>query len=178
MDDRYLAVIGMTTILWGQVDRIMDDCLTFVYNLDETTFKNLFSGKMVGPKNESLKAGVNRISGEEAKKAIVKMCDAISKCLADRNTMTHGVWGWHWHEKEQVYEPCSRSIAKNRLFFLRDLPDLYERVNEAAVLADRAFAYLAGLERHDLRNRISIYAENFGKPGNPPLVGPPPRYER
>lgn len=175
MEDDDLIVIARITLTWGHIDTQIDQMLQRLYALDEGRFQHLFGTKMMQPKIEAIKAAASGCDDETVKPLLEKMCKAVSACASGRNDMTHGMWGWHFDDKTRSYEAAALNKPKNRVFFLKDLRDLHERVHQAHIYVDEA--YYAYIEKKPVlltRNRSLI----FSKLPKPKDADPPPRFRR
>ena len=146
-----------------------------LYRLDQAGFDHLFAGKMVGPKCEAVRVALHRCEDPDKRDKVKAMVEAISTCVADRNTLTHGLWGWKWVPKEGLWHSCAWSRAKDRYVYTRDLPRLHNAVANATVKADVAWYAVI----HDEPAPTNMNRRMMFSPDDPAsLPGPPPSHER
>ena len=176
LTDDELLIVGRITLAWAQIDFQIDGVLTALHRLDDEQFTAFFGRMTIGGKVQAVRVALKRAPSETAHTSLTEMCDAISECLADRNLMTHGMWGWNWDAQNARWESCAISHRKGQAFSASELPNLHEKVVLAAVKADHAYSRIVfGTEPAATRNRT--YASSPFPPETAP-GGMPPRYIR
>lgn len=174
--DDELLLVGRITLMWSQLDFQIDGILAALHRLDGEQLAAFFGRIMIGGKVQAIKKAVHRAPSGSAQQALSAMCESINGCLEDRNLLTHGMWGWNWDEENVRWEPAATSHLIRTTFSASELPDLHERIVEAAVRTDRAY-YLTVHREEPSTTRNRAYTSAPFQPGTPP-GGMPPRIVR
>lgn len=172
VSDDELLIVGRITLMWAQLDFQLDAILTSLHKIDGEQFTAFFGRTMIGAKVQAVKAATKRASSSAVQIALGEMCDAISKCLTDRNLMTHGMWGWNWNEDQGAWESCAISHRKGQAFVASELPELHEKIVEAALKVDRGY-YLLVWKTEPPTTRNRAFASAPFPPEEAPGGGPP-----
>ncbi|HMG48826.1 MAG TPA: hypothetical protein VK614_15370 [Allosphingosinicella sp.] len=175
MDDRALTLVGRITLIWAQIDFQIDGILMGLHGIDADQLESLFGSSTVGRKITGVKRAVHRAANQDVRAALTAFCEATATCIADRNLMTHGMWGWVWNE-EGRWEACAVNHRRKNALSVDQLEDLHERVVAAALKADEAHSLITtGTSPPETRNRAVAYSPF---PPETAPCGPPPRYDR
>lgn len=154
MSDDELIITGRITLMWAQIDTMIDMILMFLYGMGLKHFDHIFGRKLVGQKIDSILAAIDRAPSLESQEQLKEMIKAIKSSIRDRNVLTHGFCGWEWKAKEAIWMSMIFSRTKNATFYSCNLPDLHERVAEACAKADVALqSIINSSEISESRNR-------------------------
>lgn len=173
VSDDDLIIIGRITLIWSQIDVSIDRIIMLICRFDYDQYSHLFRNKTLTPKIEALKVFSNE---HKHKDKIDEMIVAVSACVANRNLITHGIWGWEHKSKTNSFRACAHSINRGSTFYASDLYDFHERVHAASVKVDEAFCLLMmNKQAPNSRNRPSVFADSAPTPNSP---APPNMFKR
>lgn len=173
LHDEELVVLGRITIMWAHVDSQLDMVLERLFPLPHGQLDMLLGEKLVGAKVRLIRDRA-KDEAEPLKAILIDMCEAMSAAIGDRNTVTHGRWGWEYKPDETLFYRMAHSRRKNQIFYVTRLADLHEKVCAAAGKVDTVWYHLwAAAPQPPERNRLWLMA-----PGHPKdLPGLPSREE-
>lgn len=101
LENNELQMLGYIAVVWGQIDFLTDQILTFVYEFDIDQRNRFLSDKMMATKVDWLAKDYERLPADlhEDAKQFVELIQATKQ---QRNGAFHGVWGWQWQKRSKT----------------------------------------------------------------------------
>jgi hypothetical protein len=176
MDTQHLVILARLSSMWGQIEREMDSVLSIILKLSRKDYRLKYERRVISTKLTDLWRELSKEQNSTARPLLVDMHKTASACVDDRNTIMHGMWGWHYLSDELGYKIGCSSVFRDEPFWLSDIYDLHERMVRATISSDRAFCALTtGLPAPENRNRrhIVVSRHYVNEDGSPKMGAPP-----
>jgi hypothetical protein len=176
MDDEHQQVLGRLTVIWGQIERDTDCILGALLCAELHKYRDRYREASMDTKLAQIWSELELPQNAVHRPLLISMHEAVYVCLDDRNTVCHGVWGWHYSLENNTYRVGCKSAVRNHPFWLSDLVNLYERMIEASLRSDAAlYPIVFGEPAPDTRGRREIFAPRAAlDDSGAPKMGPPP----
>lgn len=176
MADSRINLVGRITLIWAQIDFQIDGILMALHGIDADQLDAFFGNSTVGRKIAVVRNAIHRAASHETQVSLTTFCNVVAPCVANRNLMTHGMWGWVWDEEKGEWIASAVNHRRKEALSVDELEDLHEKVVTAALGADEAHSLVTvGAPPPSTRNRAVAWSPF---PPEDAPCGPPPRYKR
>lgn len=140
-----LLTLGYITLVWGQIDFLLDEILMFAHEFDAEQRKQFLTDKPIGGKLDMLVKNISRLD-PEIQGTATAFADLLRATKQQRNSACHGVWGWKWEKRSKTRQVAVRhSTTINNPVHATQLRGLADQLTEASLLGSQLMCGLREL---------------------------------
>lgn len=132
LTDKEHAQLGRISVLWGQIDWIIDQLILSALEITPRQHETLIGEKPIGPKIVMVKKNFDNIRPVEAEESARVFIELLDLTKSQRNHIFHGIWGWRPHPRKKTIQRCARHPKSlQNPVKVEDLPKLEKQLCEA-----------------------------------------------
>ena len=139
------ARLGRISILWGQIDMVLDQLLQVALNITGEQRQALIGDRPIGGKLDLLKNNANGITNKTARSLALEFWDLTNQTKLMRNKCFHGVWGLHLGRNQSVTPAASHYKEMENPVKVTQLPALEKKLCKTARCGWNALTILNGM---------------------------------
>ena len=126
------ARLGRISVLWGQVDMMLDLLLEATLGITGKQRQALIGERPIGAKLDMLKPLIPEIADEATRGLVLEFWDLANQTKTQRNRIFHGVWGWRCGMENEVSTAATHFKDNGNPVKVTQLPALEKKLCKTA----------------------------------------------